>query len=149
MQLREAAQTSGGSVPLTSSLTILPQTLSSQTLLVWKVSYTTAELALAGQLESIACSSYEFTINSTEVVIQRRPDIVAIMRSGATFTVPITSLYSDPHSLVSLQISVSVDKCSYQVIMKGNRSVLQLTFKSCAMELLQVHVTANPSNSVR
>ena len=102
VQLRETAQTDGGSAPLTSSLKILPQTLSSQTLLVWKVSYTRVELALAGQLESIACSSYEFTINSTGVVIQRKPDVVAIMKSGATFTAPTTSLYSDPHSLVSL-----------------------------------------------
>ena len=98
VQLRETAQTDGGSAPLTSSLTILPQTLSSQTLLVWKVSYTTVELALAGQLESIACSPHTFTSNSTEVMIQRRPDIVAVMRSGIH---QLYNSYSDPHSFAS------------------------------------------------
>ena len=83
VQLREITAASGGSTPTNSSLTILPQTLGQQySLLVWKVSYTTAELALAGQLESVFCSDHNFTINSNRVVIDSKPDIVAVMRSG-------------------------------------------------------------------
>jgi hypothetical protein len=81
-ELREITAASGGSTPTNSSLTILPQTLGQQySLLVWKVSYTTAELALAGQLESVFCSDHNFTINSNRVVIDSKPDIVAVMRS--------------------------------------------------------------------
>ena len=82
VELREITAASGGSTPTNSSLTILPQTLGQQySLLVWKVSYT-AELALAGQLESVFCNDHNFTINSSRVVIDSKPDIVAVMRSG-------------------------------------------------------------------
>ena len=82
VQLRETVQSSGGSTPTTSSLIILPQTLDQYSLLVWKVSYTTAELALAGELESVFCSDLNISMSSNGVIIKKKPDIIAVMRSG-------------------------------------------------------------------
>ena len=78
-QLKKTAEASGGSTPSTSYLTRLPQTLNETSLLVWNMTFTTAELALAGQLDSLFCSDL---INSSRLVIKTKPDIMAVIRSG-------------------------------------------------------------------
>ena len=81
-QLEIITQTSGGLTPATSSLIKLPQTLNQLSLLVWKVSYTTKQEALSGQLDSVLCTSHNFTFGSSTVDVVTRPDTVAVMRSG-------------------------------------------------------------------
>ena len=109
VQLRETVQSSGGSTPTTSSLIILSQTLDQYSLLVWKVSYTTAELALAGELESVFCNDLNITMNSNRVMIERKPDITAVMRSGNILFLFL--VHRVILTLACLQISVSVEMC--------------------------------------
>ena len=68
-----------GSTPTNSSLIIQPLNLDHYSLVVWKVSYTTLPMALAGELDSVFGN---FTINSSRVIIERKVDIRAFMRSG-------------------------------------------------------------------
>ena len=96
VQLRETAQSSGGSTPTTSSLIIMPQTLDQYSLLVWKVSYTNPKLALAGKLEDVLCSDLNITMNSSRVIIKREPDIIAVMRSGTQKQISLLVGYPEP-----------------------------------------------------
>ena len=75
-------QSTEGPVPMHSSLTILPQTLDQYSLLVWKVLYTTVELALSAELDSVFCSDHNFTIDNSIVHFLRKPDITAVTKSG-------------------------------------------------------------------
>ena len=107
--MRETAQAGGGSIPTASSLAILPQTLNQYSLLVWKVTYTTAELALAGGQESVFCNGQSFSFNSSGVMFERKPDIVAVIRSGIFY---YNSVFCCPASSLKQHAMVLRDKVS-------------------------------------
>ena len=73
-----------GVEPRGSSLEQLPQTLDKQSLLLLKVSYTTAEQARA---DTVLCSEDDLMVGSIIVSIERR-EITAVVRSGSWMYVP-------------------------------------------------------------
>ena len=84
---------------MSSSLTRLPQSLDQYSQLVWKVSYTTQEQALTGKLDSVFCSNHTFTIGTSTATVERKSDIIAVMRSGE-----VEILFTKAHGMTSMYL---------------------------------------------
>ena len=82
--------------PRASALEQLPQTLDEQSLLLLKVSYTTAEQAQTESWDTVLCSEDDLMVGSTTVSIERR-EITAVMSSGSWMHVPIIFAILDTH----------------------------------------------------